>query len=81
MRHHPFKRRTAATSHHRRLTQTQTVLIIYVWCVALAIGGYTVRWAAGPFKAIAFLALFVVTGFMAYWLGLFEAVQHPEERR
>jgi UDP-GlcNAc:undecaprenyl-phosphate GlcNAc-1-phosphate transferase len=69
--------------HHRLLgrgfDQTQTVLIIYVWCVALAVAGYTVRWAAGPFKAVAFVSLFVITGFMAYWLGLFEAVQHPEE--
>ena len=69
--------------HHRLLgrgfDQTQTVLIIYVWCAALAVGGYTVRWANGPFKAVAFVALFAVTGFMAYWLGLFEAVQHPED--
>jgi len=50
------------------------VLIIYVWCVALAVGGYAIRWSAGPVKAVAFVALFAVTGFMAYWLGLFEAV-------
>ena len=59
--------------HHRLLgrgfDQTQTVLIIYVWCAALAVGGYTVSWAGGPFKVVAFVALFVVTGFMAYWLG------------
>ncbi len=69
--------------HHRLLgrgfNQTQTVLIIYVWCAALAVAGYTVRWAGGPFKVVAFVALFVITGFMAYWLGLFEAVQHPED--
>jgi len=69
--------------HHRLLgrgfNQTQTVLIIYVWCVALAVGGYTVRWAGGPFKVVAFGSLFVITGFMAYWLGLFEAVQHPDD--
>jgi hypothetical protein len=55
------------------------VLIIYVWCAALAVAGYTVRWAGGPFKVVALVALFVITGFMAYWLGLFEAVQHPED--
>ena len=33
-------------------TRRQTVLIIYVWWVALAVGGYTVRWAAGPFKVV-----------------------------
>jgi len=69
--------------HHRLLgrgfNQTQTVLIIYVWCIALAVGGYTLRWAGGPFKIAAFAALFVVTGFMAYWLGLFEAAYHPDE--
>jgi len=64
--------------HHRLLgrgfNQTQTVLIIYVWCIALAVGGYAVRWSAGPVKWIAFIALFAITGIMAYWLGLFEAV-------
>ena len=64
--------------HHRLLgrgfNQRQTVLIIYVWCIALAVGGYAIRWSAGPIKAVAFVALFAVTGFMAYWLGLFEAV-------
>jgi len=69
--------------HHRLLgrgfDQRQTVLIIYVWCIALAIGGYAVRWAAGPVKTVAFVLLFVVTGFMAYWLGLFEAVHIGDE--
>jgi len=69
--------------HHRLLgrgfNQTQTVLIIYAWCIALAVGGYTVRWSAGPVKWIAFISLFAVTGIMAYWLGLFEAVHHPED--
>ncbi|NTU70549.1 MAG: undecaprenyl/decaprenyl-phosphate alpha-N-acetylglucosaminyl 1-phosphate transferase [Coriobacteriia bacterium] len=69
--------------HHRLLgrgfTQTQTVLIIYAWCIALAFGGYTVRWSQGPVKWIAFVSLFAVTGVMAYWLGLFEAVHHVEE--
>ena len=64
--------------HHRLLgrgfDQRQTVLIIYIWCTALAGAGYAVRWSAGPIKAVALLALFVITGFMAYWLGLFEAV-------
>jgi len=69
--------------HHRLLgrgfDQRQTVLIIYVWCIALAIGGYAVRWAAGPVKTVAFVLLFVVTGFMAYWLGLFEAAHHADD--
>lgn len=69
--------------HHRLLgrgfNQTQTVLIIYAWCIALAVGGYTVRWADGPVRWIAFIALFAVTGIMAHWLGLFEAVHHADD--
>jgi len=69
--------------HHRLLgrgfDQRQTVLIIYVWCVALAGAGYAVRWSAGPIKAIALLALFAITGFMAHWLGLFEAVHLTDD--
>ncbi|HEY5540639.1 MAG TPA: MraY family glycosyltransferase [Coriobacteriia bacterium] len=69
--------------HHRLLgrgfNQRQTVFIIYVWSIALALGGYAVRYAPGPMKALTFLVLFVITGFMAYWLGLFEAVEHAEE--
>ena len=69
--------------HHRLLgrgfNQRQTVFIIYVWSIALALGGYEVRYAPGAMKALTFLILFVITGFMAYWLGLFEAVGHAEE--
>ena len=69
--------------HHRLLgrgfNQRQTVFIIYVWSIALALGGYEVRYAPGALKAVTFLVLFVITGFMAYWLGLFEAVGHAEE--
>jgi len=69
--------------HHRLLgrgfNQRQTVLIIYVWCIALAVGGYAVRWAAGPIKAGAVLALFAITGIMAYWLGLFDAVHVADD--
>ena len=69
--------------HHRLLgrgfDQRQTVVIIYVWSIALALGGYEVRYAPGSLKAVTFAALFIITGFMSYWLGLFEAVGHPEE--
>lgn len=69
--------------HHRLLgrgfNQRQTVFIIYAWSIALALGGYAVRYAPGPMKALTFLVLFVITGFMAYWLGLFEAVGHVGE--
>ena len=69
--------------HHRLLgrgfNQTQTVLIIYAWCIALAVGGYTVRWSTGPVRWIAFISLFAVTGIMAHWLGLFEAVHRADD--
>ena len=69
--------------HHRLLgrgfNQRQTVLIIYVWCVALAGGGYAIRWSAGPVKLVALVALFAVTGLMTYWLGLFEAAHLGED--
>ena len=68
--------------HHRLLgrgfDQRQTVIIIYVWSIALAFGGYTIRYAPGPFRVLTLVILFVITGFMAYWLGLFEAVGHAE---
>ncbi len=70
--------------HHRLLgigfNQRQTVLIIYAWCIALSVGGYAVRYAPGPVKLAALVALFVITAFMAYWLGLYEAAhQHADE--
>jgi UDP-GlcNAc:undecaprenyl-phosphate GlcNAc-1-phosphate transferase len=69
--------------HHRLLgrgfDQRQTVLIIYVWSAALAVAAYAIRYAPGFIKLAAFVALFVVTGFMAYWLGLFEAAHHHAE--
>jgi UDP-GlcNAc:undecaprenyl-phosphate GlcNAc-1-phosphate transferase len=69
--------------HHRLLgrgfNQRQTVFIIYVWSIALALGGYAVRYAPAPMKALTFLVLLVITGFMSYWLGLFEAAGHSED--
>lgn len=68
--------------HHRLLgrgfDQRQTVLIIYVWSIALAVGGYAVRYAPGLIKIVAMVLLFAVSGAMAYWLGLFEAVHHAD---
>lgn len=69
--------------HHRLLVrgfdQRQTVIIIYIWSVALSVGGYTVRHAAGPVKLIALVTLFAVTAAMAHWLGLYEAAHHQDE--
>lgn len=69
--------------HHRLLgrgfNQRQTVLIIYVWSALLALGGWAVRYAGGPLKTVTFVVLFIVTGLMVYWLGLFEVVQHSDD--
>jgi UDP-GlcNAc:undecaprenyl-phosphate GlcNAc-1-phosphate transferase len=67
--------------HHRLLNrgfnQRQTVLIIYVWSIALAVGGYSMRFVPTLVKAGVFLVLAALSGLMAYWLGLFEVV-HAE---
>lgn len=70
--------------HHRLLgrgfDQRQTVIIIYVWSAALAVGGYAVRYAATSIKLLAFALLAGLSVFMAHWLGLFEAAHHyPDE--
>jgi len=68
--------------HHRLLgrgfDQRQTVLIIYAWSAALAVGGYAVRYAAGPIRFATLAALFAITGVMAHWLGLYDAVHHHD---
>lgn len=69
--------------HHRLLgrgfDQRQTVLIIYLWSTALAVGGYAMRYAPSLFKIATFVFLAALSGFMAYWLGLFEAAHHHRE--
>jgi UDP-GlcNAc:undecaprenyl-phosphate GlcNAc-1-phosphate transferase len=69
--------------HHRLLgrgfSQRQTVLIIYVWSVALAFGGYAMRWVAPALKIVTFAVLAGLSGLMAYWLGLFEVAHHDGE--
>jgi UDP-GlcNAc:undecaprenyl-phosphate GlcNAc-1-phosphate transferase len=81
----PIHKPDAEHIHHRLLgrgfDQRQTVLIIYVWSAALALGAYTVRYAPVPIRLGALLALFALTGVMAYWLGLFEAVHEHEDER
>jgi UDP-GlcNAc:undecaprenyl-phosphate GlcNAc-1-phosphate transferase len=71
--------------HHRLLgrgfDQRQTVIIIYIWSAALALGAYAVRYAPVPIRLGALLALFTLTGVMAYWLGLFEVVHQQEDAR
>ncbi len=69
--------------HHRLLgrgfNQRQTVLIIYVWSIALAFGGYAMRWAPPVWRLATLVLLAAMSGLMAYWLGLFEAAHHEDE--
>jgi UDP-GlcNAc:undecaprenyl-phosphate GlcNAc-1-phosphate transferase len=62
--------------HHRLLnrgfSQRQTVLIIYLWSLMLAVGGYSVRYVATIYKIGVFVLLAVLSTFMASWLGLFD---------
>ena len=76
----PFHEADKGHIHHRLLgrgfSQRQTVLIIYVWSIALAFGGYAMRWVAPVFKILTFVVLAGLSGVMAYWLGLFEVAHH-----
>lgn len=69
--------------HHRLLgrgfNQRQTVLIIYVWSIALAFGGYAMRWAPPVWRFATLVLLAAMSGLMAHWLGLFEAAHHEDE--
>jgi UDP-GlcNAc:undecaprenyl-phosphate GlcNAc-1-phosphate transferase len=60
---------------HRGFNQRQTVLIIYVWSIALAVCGYAVRRLPGVYEIAVFLVLAVLSFLMASWLGLFEAAR------
>lgn len=79
----PFHEADKGHIHHRLLgrgfSQRQTVLIIYVWSIALAVGGYAMRWVAPTFKVVTFVILAGLSGLMAHWLGLFEAAHHDED--
>lgn len=79
----PFHEADKGHIHHRLLlrgfSQRQTVLIIYVWSIALAVGGYAMRWVAPTFKILTFVVLAGLSGLMAHWLGLFEAAHHEDE--
>jgi UDP-GlcNAc:undecaprenyl-phosphate GlcNAc-1-phosphate transferase len=69
--------------HHKLLgrgfDQRQTVLIIYVWSAALAVGGWAVRYSPSLVKIVALATLLSATAFMAYWLGLYDAAHHASD--
>ena len=79
----PIQEADSGHIHHRLLgqgfDQRQTVLIIYVWSAALAVGGFAMKYAPLVIKMATFAVLAALTAFMAYWLGLFEAAHHHEE--
>ncbi len=84
MRHgRPIQEADKGHIHHRLLgrgfDQRQTVLIVYVWSAALAVGGYAMRFSPSVIRLGTFLVLAVLSGFMAYWLGIFEAAHHHED--
>jgi len=57
---------------HRGFSQRQTVLTIYAWSAALALGGYSMRLVPMIARVVVFVILAVLSGLMASWLGLFE---------
>lgn len=71
--------------HHRLLARgfshRQTVLVIYLWSAALAVGGYAMRWLPAMYRLATFLVLAALSWLMARWLGLFEAVHYDDPDR
>ena len=57
---------------HRGFNQRQTVLIIYAWSGALALGGYAMRSVPIVARIGVFALMAVLSGLMAAWLGLFK---------
>ncbi len=78
----PIQEADTGHIHHRLLgrgfDQRQTVIIIYIWSIALALGAYAVRYAPGFVKLLTFAVLAILSGFMAYWLGLYESAHHHD---
>jgi UDP-GlcNAc:undecaprenyl-phosphate GlcNAc-1-phosphate transferase len=67
---------------HRGFNHRQTVLIIYAWSAALAIGGFAMRPEVLPlsWRVAILLAMAVLSGFFARWLGLFgQARSHADD--
>jgi UDP-GlcNAc:undecaprenyl-phosphate GlcNAc-1-phosphate transferase len=68
---------------HRGFSQRQTVLIIYGWSIALAIGGYAMRPEVlpSPFARVGVLVVvLILSGFIAHRLGVFEPARvHGED--
>ncbi len=65
---------------HRGFSQRQTVLTIYAWSAALALGGYSMRHVPMGARIVVFLVLAGLSALMASWLGLFEKARvHGDE--
>jgi len=83
LRHNrPIQEADRGHIHHQLLmrgfSQRQTVLIIYLWSAALAVGAYAVRYATGSLRFAALAVLLSASGVMAYRLGLFEAAHKSD---
>lgn len=68
--------------HHRFLnrgfTQRQTVVIVWIWSAALALGGYAVSTLPAYLKLAAFGVLLVISIMLASWLGIWDVVYHHD---
>ena len=70
---------------HHRLVRTglsvrQTVFVVYLWSVLLAVGAYAVRATPTTVRGVALIALLVVTALIAWMLGLFKVADHGERQ-
>lgn len=79
----PIKEADKGHIHHRLLgrgfSQRQTVLMVYAWSALLAVTGYLLKDAPGYLRGATLIFLLVLTGAIAYWLGLFEAAHYHDD--
>ncbi len=80
----PIQEADAGHVHHRLLyrgfDQRQTVLVIYGWTAALAVGAYAMRYLPAGSKVVLFVLLAALSAVVAYWLGLFETAHAHDQR-
>ncbi|MCL2819133.1 MAG: undecaprenyl/decaprenyl-phosphate alpha-N-acetylglucosaminyl 1-phosphate transferase [Actinomycetia bacterium] len=79
----PIGEADSSHMHHqlmgRGYTQRQTLTLVYVWSIILAISGYFIQDTTAFVRLLVLIALFILTGALTYWLGLFEVTQHHDD--